>query len=222
MSVEQISWGEELVPGADSPNAVGTVTWDAVPDAIFKLETTPDGRLVEFSVRAKPGARLTARGLRRAPLGEMERAVRSEAHELALRELDLHASPGGIARRSREPVSYRPSEEEVASVVERRALAIAAFRMANDFAERPRPGSAGRGDTHYAAVAASYVALLDAGDPRPVAALADQLHLSVTTVRNLLYKARERGLLTSAGRGRAGGQLTDKAKEMLSGNDQAS
>jgi hypothetical protein len=36
-------------------------------------------------------------------------------------------------------------------------------------------------------------------------------------VRNYLFKARERSLLTSAGPGRAGGELTDKAKEILDG-----
>ena len=63
-----------------------------------------------------------------------------------------------------------------------------------------------------------YVDLLDGGNQRPVSTLAEQMHLCEKTIRNYLFKARERDLLTSVGRGVSGGELTDKAKEILDGD----
>jgi hypothetical protein len=48
-----------------------------------------------------------------------------------------------------------------------------------------------------------------------VADLASDYHLSRAQIRNLLHEARIRDLLTSAGRGRAGGELTTKAIGLL-------
>jgi hypothetical protein len=79
----------------------------------------------------------------------------------------------------------------------------------------PRPGRGGRGDLFYASCAREYVELLT--EPKPVQALAARRHLSESQIRNILHQARERGLLTKLGRGRAGGELTDKAKELLNG-----
>lgn len=78
-----------------------------------------------------------------------------------------------------------------------------------------RPGSRGRDDVHYAEVAAAYVAAFKAGSDRPVVDVAESLYVAPKTVSNKLFRARERGLLTSPPRGRAGGELTDKAKALL-------
>jgi hypothetical protein len=80
---------------------------------------------------------------------------------------------------------------------------------------RKRPGRAGRTDLDYARVAAAYVAALD--DPAPVQKVAAQLHLSPSSVRDLLHEARShrRGLLTKLKRGKAGGALTPKALQLL-------
>jgi hypothetical protein len=80
---------------------------------------------------------------------------------------------------------------------------------------RKRPGRAGRTDLDYARVAAAYVAALD--DPAPVRKVAEQLHLSPSSVRDLLHEARShrRGLLTTLKRGKAGGALTPKALQLL-------
>jgi hypothetical protein len=78
-----------------------------------------------------------------------------------------------------------------------------------------RPGSRGRDDVHYAEVAAAYVAAFKAGSDRPVVDVADSLYVAPKTVSNKLFRARERGLLTSPPRGRAGGELTGKAKALL-------
>jgi hypothetical protein len=54
-------------------------------------------------------------------------------------------------------------------------------------------------------------------DPRGVEQVDEFAESDLGQVRNYLFKARERSLLTSAGPGRAGGELTDKAKEILDG-----
>jgi len=65
----------------------------------------------------------------------------------------------------------------------------------------------------YAHVAAAYVAALNSRAPNE--AVAEQLHLSTSRVRDLLHEARRRLLLTTLGRGKAGGELTEKALKLL-------
>lgn len=196
MAVVNLEWVGKL--GAEGSAVVGEVLWDAAPGVHYKLEVTPDGQLRQFTAMACTGGTVTARGLRLAPIGEMQRAVRKRVQDLT-------------SMAAKALIRSDDQDQETVDAADRLRKA------ADDFSDRPRPGSAGRGDHRYAAVAAVYVDLLDAGDPSPVVTMASVLHLSVKTVRNLLYKAREKGLLTSAGRGRAGGQLTDKAKEILDG-----
>jgi hypothetical protein len=86
-----------------------------------------------------------------------------------------------------------------------------------EFNEVRHPGRRGRDDSFYAQVAAWYVHLLTRADHAPAAALAEQMKVSVSSIRGLLYEARRRGLLTNAPPGRAGGQLTDKARGLLHG-----
>lgn len=80
-----------------------------------------------------------------------------------------------------------------------------------------RVGRRGRSDRYYAKLAARYVAALEDGSTAPVAAVAEQLGegYSGAYVRDALHRARGRGLLTRPQRGRAGGQLTDKALKAL-------
>jgi hypothetical protein len=76
-----------------------------------------------------------------------------------------------------------------------------------------RPGRRGRDDLDYARVAAQYVALLHS--QTPLKQLAEELRFNAKQVRNLLRKARDRGLLTEAPTGKAGGTLTPYALELL-------
>jgi hypothetical protein len=78
-----------------------------------------------------------------------------------------------------------------------------------------RPGRPGRSDIEYAQMAEMYVRIWDSGVPNTTEHLAEQVSLSPTQVRNILGQARKRGLLTPAPRGKAGGELTDLAIEML-------
>jgi hypothetical protein len=80
-----------------------------------------------------------------------------------------------------------------------------------------RVGRRGRPDSYYAKLAAEYVAAIESGSPRPVAAVAKKLGRGYTVeyVRDALYRARSRGLLTGPPRGRVGGRLTDKGRAAL-------
>jgi hypothetical protein len=91
------------------------------------------------------------------------------------------------------------------------------------FAAKPRPGRAGRPDVLYAVWAARYVDAL-AGTKAPIAALVKQYEntperISAASLRAILNKARgrKRQLLTKAPAGRAGGELTKKAEQLLEG-----
>jgi hypothetical protein len=88
-----------------------------------------------------------------------------------------------------------------------------------------KPGRHGRGDAFYAALAARYVALHRRGVREPVKALTRELAAEqpdefawapgVESVRQLLNEARKRGFLTPPPPGRAGGELTPKAYQVL-------
>jgi hypothetical protein len=81
-----------------------------------------------------------------------------------------------------------------------------------------RPGQHGRDELDYALVAAKYISHL--GSRQPVVDVAEELYLSTSQVRNILYEARTRGLLTGKGQGKPGGELTPKALDLLRHNDQ--
>jgi len=88
-----------------------------------------------------------------------------------------------------------------------------------------RPGRKGREDRFYAIVAAAYVDAIERGSRTPVVSAAEALSNARSGpyeppyVRDLLHVARQRGLLTRPPRGRAGGQLTDKARALLQRED---
>lgn len=88
-----------------------------------------------------------------------------------------------------------------------------------------RPGRRGRDDRFYAIVAALYVKALEQGSRKPVVATAEMLSkrqrgtYEAAYVRDLLYAARQRGLLTRPPKGQAGGQLTDRAQALLQGKE---
>ena len=84
------------------------------------------------------------------------------------------------------------------------------------FIDIRRPGRAGRPDWPYALWAARYVEAVSENPLRPVARLTTQFpDHSAGCIRAILSNARRRGLLTAARQGLAGGDLTDKAKQVL-------
>lgn len=78
-----------------------------------------------------------------------------------------------------------------------------------------QPGRRKRPDLDYARVAAAYVVALRRGSRSPVADVAAAMREQRTYVRDLLKVARDRDLLTQPSSGRAGGDLTEKAKALL-------
>jgi hypothetical protein len=82
---------------------------------------------------------------------------------------------------------------------------------------RPFPGRPGRPDLDYALWAKRYVEALEVDSARPVKHLISTSDELVTgdEIRARLQRARKRGLLTAAPKGRPGGELTDKAKALL-------
>jgi hypothetical protein len=84
-----------------------------------------------------------------------------------------------------------------------------------EFKAHPRPGRPGRDDRDYAEIAERYVGLR--GSRAPVRDLAQHLGISTPQARNLIYEARRRDLLTRVAQGRAGGELTEKARGLLDG-----
>jgi hypothetical protein len=77
-----------------------------------------------------------------------------------------------------------------------------------------RAGRRGLPDVEYAKVAAAYVARI--GQRNPVEEVAREMHYSHQRIREMLRTARRRGLLTDPPRrGRAGGDLTDRARRLL-------
>ena len=90
-----------------------------------------------------------------------------------------------------------------------------------------QPGRRGRDDRFYATVAAIYVEALERDPRRPVVLAAQMLSkrrrgtFKPAYVRDLLHVARQRGLLTRPPKGRAGGQLTGKARAALAADEDA-
>jgi hypothetical protein len=84
-------------------------------------------------------------------------------------------------------------------------------------AARPgaRRGPKGRPDSFYAEVAREYVKAVERGSYRPVADLARRRRASPTKVRDMIRRARARGLLTLEGPGKRGGLLTERAETLL-------
>jgi len=82
-------------------------------------------------------------------------------------------------------------------------------------AKRKKPGPKGHGLDYYLAWARRYASLAHDGDPHPIKTLAEETDLPHDFVRDTVGTARRYGLLTKTGRGRAGGQLTPKALQLI-------
>lgn len=208
-----------LMPSFATPEGfrqtfVAQVRWRAVPEMEFELEVAPGGAVLSFRAMSPTG--VTARRLREAPIGEMQRAVRERIVADARRWDVDSALANVVAAAEADGVDLEAYGGRAAAESNMRALLesvdASRRRRARDYSPDAPPGR------RYAEVAAMYVDLLNAGESRPVVVLADRLGLGEKTVRNLLFKAREKDLLTGEGRGRAAGILTDKAKEILDGD----
>lgn len=181
--LEHPDWVVTFVFGASGPAALIVKPYVPIPQS--DPMTQFDQSLAQWS-RAEVGAipdtspLITARLLRRLPIGELEAWAR------------------GWLRASAQVLDpFFPHLRE--------------WFGDDDRAE----GRRGRNqpDSAYATLAAAYVAHVAAGGK--LRGLADAHGWSESTVRNRLTEARRRGLLTSAPKGRSGGELTERCTDLL-------
>jgi hypothetical protein len=78
-----------------------------------------------------------------------------------------------------------------------------------------RPGRKPLGDDVLVRAAEVYIRFRQKRDPAPVVAAAKATKMSQARMRDLIYRARQRGLLTKTLQGRGGGELTPAGKAML-------
>lgn len=200
-------WGDN-----EAGNLVAEVRWGQTPGVEFTLELTADGRILEWKARAEENASLSARRLRAAPIVAMERAIRAEVARMLDQSKTFTRDKGQKAFFNPDgSMTARPLTDDEWAAVER-------SRHRHDAWARQFLGRPASPDRKDLAVAVAYVNALKRGEPRPVKAVAEEMTMAEKTVRNYLFKAREQGLLTSLGQGKAGGELTDKAKEILDGD----
>jgi len=140
-----------------------------------------------------------------------------EAGEWSRHPVDLAALPeGGMTARLLRKVPFEALIQDGHKHLQEMAAKGPPSSWAHRLnAEPARPGRAGRGDRYYAAWASRYLAALERHPSAPIAELADKYDISRSSARDLVHKARERGLLTKRGQGRAGGALTEKGRVAL-------
>lgn len=83
-----------------------------------------------------------------------------------------------------------------------------------DLATR-RSGRRGRRDIEHALLAQRYVELVDEGDRKPNQTLAGEYQTSAKQISKRINQCRDKGFLTSAPAGKAGGELTPKTMNVL-------
>lgn len=180
------------IPGPHSSAAV-TFEWLSDDRLRVRIDLDSSGQSVgvAFGVGAggSPQSPVSGRAIRRIPLGELENSARETIRfELAVR---VHSEFPAVAQ----------------------SIGDDGAALRSSLSDRVRPGRRGRPDKAYASLAAEYVNRLGSG--REVAELADAFGYSTSRMRNMLYEARRRGLLTRPPKGKSGGQLTPKALALL-------
>lgn len=177
-----------------------------------------NGRLVvtELRLRARgdgpfgsgppvvPEGGITTPVLRKIPVAQLVEEARAWAQESAA------GWSAPAATRKKKKGAKRDRLDEL---LESQARALTrAGRAETGRAGRPRT----RDDEHYLVWAVAYTRKLAEGSHSPVAEIARERGVDRGMVRDRLHVARSRGLLTEVPEGaRIGGELTDKARELL-------
>lgn len=152
----------------------------------------------DLTAAGVPAGGVTSTVLRRLPLSRLAALAReTAASHLADAELIQTSAQASIGSRFKvDPLPHVPALKA--------------------FVDAPaRTGRAGTDDSYYAVWAWRYANRVGSGSKRPLAELAEAHDIKREVLRDLIHQARSRELLTSSGRGRAGGALTTKAKELL-------
>ena len=156
------------------------------------------------------GVQLTRRLLREIPYGELERAAR----KLATKQAAIQVAASGATvtlyddhGNERGRVALDDNEEQ--GDIWRQRLA--------DLDSQPetRSGRGGRPPLHSDAAYALMAYRYTSARQNPIEAVASEFHVSLGQARNLISTARKKGMLSAALPGRAGGQLTPLAAELL-------
>jgi hypothetical protein len=196
LALETIKRLRAIAAETPSPYVVSFVTMD---DWQIEMRlAVQSGRLIVSELHIKPRQRdnvppggITARALRRVP---------------------LHAGVAGFTSMLR--ASHRRDEAEILL----KDTGLEEVLSAQFARSRSTPKGAGRRalpDEILLEVAAAYVQAVDAGSAQPVVDAAKALNMKMVRARDLIYKARQRGLLTPTSWGLASGELTPQAKELL-------
>jgi hypothetical protein len=181
---------------------------------VYRFEAGARGDVVLAEIRIVPSPRSEShrrrlkKYLRPPPREERPTPPAEDLTARVLRRL----TPGGMRNFARDALLRSFGKEQLSKWRGFETAALEAPR---------RPGRKGHDDRFLAQVASVYVGALAAGSRRPIADTAERLrevgqHYSNARVRDLVFMARERGFLTGPpGPGRAGGELTAKAKAVL-------
>jgi hypothetical protein len=170
------------------------------------------------------GAQLTRRFVRDIPFGELEQAalpiairrLAEEAHDAAAVVTFTDASGNTVGQSPL--VDDGGPDTEVARAAARRH-ALLAQSKGDGGARRKGGRPALHPDEFYALMAYRYVQALQFGRD-PIRAVARDADCSMSQARNHISVARRKELLTATLPGRAGGQLTGKAGELLEKGNQ--
>ena len=84
---------------------------------------------------------------------------------------------------------------------------------------RPRPSQPTAEELDLAHIAEQYLAIVAAGSTRPVLDLAARRNWSLGMAQKKLARARAQGILTRPGRGRTGGELTERGGRILAASE---
>jgi hypothetical protein len=150
----------------------------------------------------------------------VQATFQSASHNPAIQSLAIHAyrrwaPPAGLETDVLRSVRLGELQRKVWAKVHTddviKKLDIGHRRTASD--RVPRRPRGGHNDLYYARWARRYV--IARKHPSPVQRLSKRHHLSVSQIRNILYEARQRELLTDSPKGKAGGDLTEKATALL-------
>jgi hypothetical protein len=192
--------------GADGARPQLMVQVDRVEgvSVIYRLIAHPPGRLALIGLRLEvplqagmpPGTTLTAETLRHVRIGDYVRFL-----EPILERLRNH--PGKVARMRSAGFAFLLDG----------GAPMARTRRDRD--PRRRVGRPRLSDQLLARVARAYLDALRRHSDRPVLDAAARLHERPERVRDLLHRARRRGLLEGSKSGVAGGTLTTSGRTLL-------
>ncbi|MGW3371152.1 hypothetical protein [Streptomyces hydrogenans] len=135
-----------------------------------------------------------------------------EVHVSPADDADPQEIARGISSTVLRRINTTPGQDFAAT----RSLAETADMEVRELGEWLASLPGGLTDERLAVLSALYVHFVDAGERAPAQRLAVGFDLNAATVKGHLRAARQRGFLTKV-EGKAGGQLTDKAVQVLRG-----